>query len=106
MANLLAILPDLEKRYDVKIVAVTSPQLFEDLRKTDPEKADAIFPDGERQYVTTLHNGWPGFLYPFLLPADYKERTIGMDRFSRSGKPGEIYKNAGFDPEGLKQRLL
>jgi transketolase len=106
MANLLAILPDLEKHYDVKIVAVTSPQLFEELRKADPEKADAIFPDGERQYVTTLHNGWPGFLYPFLLPADYQERTIGMDRFSRSGKPGEIYKNAGFDPEGLKRRLL
>lgn len=106
MANLLAILPDVEKRYDVKIVAVTSPQLFEELRKTDQEKADAIFPDGERQYVTTLHNGWPGFLYPFLLPADYTGRVIGMDGFSRSGKPDEIYRDAEFDAEGLKKRLL
>lgn len=106
MANLLEILPDLERRYDAKIVAVTSPQLFEELRKTDPEKADAILSDGERHLVTTLHNGWPGFLYPFLLPGDYTDRVIGMDRFSRSGKPGEIYHNAGFDPDGLRKRLL
>jgi transketolase len=106
MANLLELLPELEKKYDVKIVAVTSPQLFEELRRADPEKADAIFPDGERQYVTTLHNGWPGFLYPFLLPADYADRVIGMDRFSRSGKPDEIYRHAGFDVEGLRNRLI
>ena len=56
--------------------------------------------------MTTLHNGWAGFLYPFLLPADYSGRDIGMDRFSRSGKPDEIYRNAGFDPEGLRKRLL
>jgi hypothetical protein len=29
-----------------------------------------------------------------------------MDDFSRSGKPNEIYKDAGFDPEGLKKRIL
>jgi transketolase len=106
MANLLEVLPEIEKRWDVKIVAVTSPQLFEELRRDDPEKADAILCDGERQYVITLHNGWPGFLYPFLLPADYEERAIGMDRFSRSGTPDEIYRNAGFDAAGLRKRLL
>jgi transketolase len=106
MANLLSILPELERRYDVKIIAVTSPELFEELRRTDPEKADGIFPDGERQYVVTLHNGWPGWLFPFLLPADYCERTIAMDRFSRSGKPDEIYRAAGFDAAGLRKRLL
>ena len=106
MANLLEILPELEKKHDIKIVAVTSPQLYEELRRTDPEKADAILSDGERQYVTTLHNGWAGFLYPFLLPADHAGRVIAMDRFSRSGKPDEIYRNAGFDAEGLRKRLL
>jgi transketolase len=106
MANLLEILPDLEKRWDVKIVAVTSPQLFEELRRDNPEKADAILSDGERQYVTTLHNGWPGFLYPFLLPADYDDRVIGMNRFSRSGKPDEIYRDAELDAAGLRKRLL
>jgi transketolase len=106
MANLLEIVPELERRFDVKIVAVTSPELFEELRREDPEKADAVLSDGERQYVVTLHNGWPGFLYPFLLPADYVERTVAMDRFSRSGKPDEIYRAAGFDAAGLRKRLL
>jgi transketolase len=106
MANLLEILPDLEARWDVKIVAVTSPQLYEELRRDDPEKADAILSDGERQYVTTLHNGWSGFLYPFLLPPDYDGRVIGMSRFSRSGKPDEIYRDAELDAAGLRKRLL
>jgi transketolase len=106
MANVLAILPEIEEASDVKLVAVTSPQLFEELRRRDRAKADAIFSDEDRQRVVALHNGWTGFLYPFLLPADYTERVHGMDRFSRSGKPGEIYKAAGFDPAGLKARLL
>ena len=38
MANLLEILPELEERHDVKIVAVTSPQLFEELRQSDPNE--------------------------------------------------------------------
>src|SRR5262249_28837200 len=65
MANTLQILPEIESHFDVKIVAVTSPQLYEELRRDHPEKADAILSPEERQYVTTLHNGWPGFLYPF-----------------------------------------
>src|SRR5581483_2367571 len=39
MANLLTILPELEERSDIKIVAVTSPQLYEELRQTNPRKA-------------------------------------------------------------------
>ena len=35
--------------------------------------------------MVTLHNGWRGFLYPFLLPADHARRTFGMDDFSRPG---------------------
>jgi len=106
MANLLQVLPAIEERADVKIVAVTSPQLYEELRQTNPGKAAEILPDRERQYVMTLHNGWRGFLYPFLLPADHSIRTCGMDDFSRSGKPGEIYKDARFDPAGLQERIL
>jgi transketolase len=106
MANVLQILPDLEERVDVKIVAVTSPQLFEELRHRDPAKARAIFSEEDRHIAITLHNGWRGFLYPFLLPADHTERSFGMDEFSRSGKPGEIYKDARFDPAGLKARIL
>jgi transketolase len=105
MANLLEILPELEERHDVKIIAVTSPQLFEELRKTDPKKADAILSADERPHVVALHNGWRGFLYPFLLPADHAERSFGMDGFLRSGSPKEIYQAAGFDPNGLREKF-
>ena len=106
MANTLEILPEIEERFDVKIVAVTSPQLYEELRRDNPAKAQEILADDERQYVVTLHNGWPGFLYPFLLPADFQSRVFGMDRFSRSGKPGEIYRAAEFDGAGLRKKIL
>ena len=106
MANLLKVLPEIEERYDVKIVAVTSPELFEELRRTDPAKAQSIFSDEDRQYVVAMHNGWPGFVYPFVLPGDYTSRVFGMDRFLRSGKPDEIYRNAGFDPAGIRQKIL
>jgi len=106
MANVLAILPELEEVSDVKLVAVTSPQLFEELRQRDRAKAESIFSDEDRGRVTALHNGWRGFLYPFLLPADYTDRVFGMDHFLRSGKPDEIYRAAGFDAAGLRAKLL
>jgi transketolase len=106
LLNLLKILPEIEEKHDVKIVAVTSPQLYEELRRTDPAKAQSIFSDEDRQYVVALHNGWPGFLYPFVLPPDYTDRIFGMDHFLRSGNPGEIYVHAGFDPDGLRKKIL
>jgi transketolase len=106
MVNVLQVLPEIQERADVKIVAVTSPELYEELRRKDPQKANAILSDEERQYVVALHNGWRGFLYPFLLPADYPDRVFGMDHFSRSGKPDEIYRHAGFDAAGLRQKIL
>jgi transketolase len=106
MANTLEILPDIEATHDVKILAVTSPQLFEELRRDHPAKAAAIFPDEERQFVVALHNGWRGFLYPFLLPGDHTQRTFGMDDFSRSGSPKEIYHHAAFDPAGIREKIL
>ena len=42
MANLLEVLPEIEETADVKIVAVTSPQLYEELRARDPKKANEI----------------------------------------------------------------
>jgi len=95
----------LEKEYDVKIVAVTSPELFEELRQTNPQKASSILSDEDRQRVITLHNGWPGFLNPFILPKDYEKRVIGIKEFLKSGPPAEVYKVAEFDPEGLKEKI-
>ena len=80
-----------------------SPQLYEELCQQNPAKAHEILSDGERRYVVTLHNGWRGFLHPFLLPADYAQRVFGIDEFSRSGRPSEIYADAGFDPAGLRR---
>jgi transketolase len=106
LANVLEILPEIEERADVKIVAVTSPQLYEELRHHNPKKAHEILSDEERRYVVTLHNGWRGFLHPFLLAADYEQRVFGIDEFSRSGRPSEIYADAGFDPAGLRRKLV
>lgn len=106
LANVLEILPDIEVNNDVKILAVTSPELFEELRQTNPEKANAIFPDEDRQRVITLHNGWPGFLNAFALPKDYEKKIIGINKFLKSGKPSEVYQFAKFDPQGLKEKIL
>lgn len=106
MANLLETLPELEKSVDAKIVAVTSPELFEDLRERDPEKAEAIFSDEERDRTVALHNGWPGFLYPFLLPPGYRKRSVGVADFFKSGPPEEVYRLAGLDPESIKEKIL
>jgi len=106
MVNVLAILPELEKNYDIKILAVTSPELFEELHAADPKKAETIFSDEERAYTIALHNGWPGFLYPFLLPAEYPARAIGVNKFLKSGPPQEVYEVAGLDPQGIKNKIL
>jgi len=108
MVNVLEVLPELEKNegLDVKIVAVTSPELYEELRERDPKKADAILSDEERKYAVTLHNGWPGFLYPFLLPSDYPKRALGIREFLKSGPPAEVYQVAGFDPKGIKEKIM
>ena len=108
MVNVLEILPELEEKegFDVKIVAVTSPELYEELRERDPQKAQSILSDEERQYVTTLHNGWPGFLNPFILPADYPKKVLGIREFQKSGPPVEVYQVAGFDPKSIKEKIL
>jgi transketolase len=106
MANVLQILPELMETLDVKIVAVTSPELYVELREKNPEKAKEILSDEERQYVITLHNGWSGFLDPFILPADYPKRTIEIDKFLKSGPPAEVYEMAKFDVRGIKEQIL
>ena len=106
LANVLEILPELEQNLDIKIVAVTSPELFEELRQTNPEKAKSIFSDEDRQKVITLHNGWPGFLNAFVMPKDYEKKIIGINKFLKSGPPAEVYQVAGFDPQGLKNKIL
>ena len=79
MANVLEILPEIEENADVKIVAVTSPQLYEELRRTDPAK-------GRRDSIrrrTAVRGGASQRLarLPVSVPApgDYSRRVFGMD---------------------------
>jgi len=106
MANLLKALPKIEECYDVKIVAVTSPELFDELRKRDWKSAEAVLSDNERKIIVALHNGWPGFMYPVILTDEQKKRVHGIDRFLASGRPDEIYLQAGFDPDGIADKIL
>ena len=107
LQNTLQILPELEKQnFDIKIIAVTSPELFEDLQKTNSAKAQSILPDNEREFVVTLHNGWPGFLYPFMLPQNYTDRAIGINKYLKSGNVEEVYDLASLSPEGIKEKIL
>jgi transketolase len=105
MANVLAALPEFEGDLDFKVVAVTSPELFEELRRDDPARAERVFSSEDRAQALAFHSGWKGFLYPFLLPPDYEQRAFGMDRFLRSGRPGELYAWAGFDPAGIREKI-
>ncbi|MBI5222621.1 MAG: hypothetical protein HY980_03965 [Candidatus Magasanikbacteria bacterium] len=107
LANTMEAVPELEaKGLEVKVVAVTSPELFEDLRKNNPKKAEAIFSDEDRERTIAIHNGWKGFLYPFLLPKDYVSRTIAIDRFLKSGSPKEVYELAELTPSNIKEKIL
>ena len=107
MGNLLPILPRLEKAgYDAKILAVTSPELFEELRRREPKKAAEIFPDEEREITVGLHNGWPGFLRTFILPPHQESRLLGVEQFLSSGSADEVYRQAGLDSDGLLKKIL
>lgn len=106
MANVLAILKDLEENFDVKIVAVVSPELFEELLENDPQKAQEILSDEDRKNLITLHNGWSGFMHRFLLPSAYPARTIEIDKFLKAGPPKEVYEMAKFDTVGIKEQIL
>ncbi|MFA6547491.1 MAG: thiamine pyrophosphate-dependent enzyme [Candidatus Magasanikbacteria bacterium] len=106
LVNTLEILPELEQQYDVKIIAVTSPQLFEEYRKNNPQKAQEVLADSERSLVTTIHNGWTGFLNSFLLPTDYEKRSIGIDTYLKSGNVQEVYELAGLAPQDIKEKIL
>lgn len=107
LQNTLEILSELEaKGMDIKIIAVTSPELFEELRKTNPVKAKSILSDEERKLVVTLHNGWSGFMYPFMLSADYDKKSMGISHYLKSGNVEEVYNLAEMSSADIKEKIL
>lgn len=106
LENVVAALPELEKEINVKIVAVTSPELFVELKKNNPKEAEKILSEEEKAATTTLHNGWEGFLNDFILPEETKKRAIGVNTYLRSGTAEEVYEYAGLDTESLIKKIL
>jgi transketolase len=56
--------------------------------------------------VVTLHNGWSGFLSSFMAQKDYQKKTIGINRYLKSGTTAEVYQFAEFDAQNLKKKIL
>jgi len=106
LENIVSALPELEKTYNLKIVTVTSPELFAELEKTNPTKAAGIISDAEKKFTTTIHNGWKGFLNDFVLTVEEKNKAVGVDTYLKSGTAKEVYEYAGLDTDALIKRIL
>ncbi len=91
--------------YAVKIVAVTSPELFGELLQNNPDKADKILSSQEKEIAITINNGYSEFLSEFLEGKNLKERMIGVDEYLKSGTLEEVYDYAGLSPEKLYQKI-
>ncbi len=106
LENVVAALPELEKQLNVKIVAVTSPELFVQLKENNPAEASKILSEEEKAITTTLHNGWEGFLNDFILTDDTKKHVLGVNTYLRSGTAEEVYEFAGLDTKELVKKIL
>ncbi|MCX6782258.1 MAG: thiamine pyrophosphate-dependent enzyme [Candidatus Magasanikbacteria bacterium] len=105
--NVLNALPQITKQgIDVKVVAVTSPQLFSDLVKVNPKKAEKIISESDKKDIVTVHNGWKGFLDPIFLTHDSVERRIGVDKYLKSGSASEVIALAGLDMNSLAKKII
>ncbi|OIO20115.1 MAG: hypothetical protein AUJ23_00970 [Candidatus Magasanikbacteria bacterium CG1_02_32_51] len=115
--NLLQILPDLEKeKIDIKVVVVTSPELFAEFKKKNKKKADSIFSKEDRKVGVTLHAGWKGFLRDFVDNDFYsakggsasggEERSIGLETYLASGSVDEVYEMAKLTSLDIKKKIL
>ncbi len=91
--------------YAVKLVAVTSPELFADLLQNNPEKAASILSEEERNIAITVNNGYPEFLSEFLSGENLPQRMIGIKNYLKSGTLEEVYEYAGLSPVGLYTKI-
>lgn len=91
--------------YSIKIVAVTSPELFKELSQNNPEKSAGILSAQEREIAITINNGYPEFLSDFIDGFDLNKRVLGTNGYLKSGTAEEIYDYAGLSPEKLYQKI-
>ncbi|MDO9509909.1 MAG: 1-deoxy-D-xylulose-5-phosphate synthase N-terminal domain-containing protein [Candidatus Magasanikbacteria bacterium] len=109
MRNIMSIeeiVPKLKKDgYAVKIVAVTSPELFIETEQKNPEIAEKIISSEEKDLVITINNGYSEFLSDFAAGENLHERMIGIDNYLKSGTPEEVYDYAELSPNKLYKRI-
>jgi transketolase len=97
---------ELEPIFDIKIVVVTAPKLFNELYKTNREQARQIIADEEKNSLVTLHNGSMNFLDDALLTESAKKRRIGANTYLKSGRADEVIRFAGLDVESIAERII
>ena len=104
--NVEEIIPKLEKDgFAVKIIAVSSPELFVELEKNYPETAEKIISSEEKDIAITINNGYSEFLADFISGQDLHGRMIGVNEYLKSGTPEEIYDYAGLSSEKLYKKI-
>lgn len=91
--------------YSIKIVAVTSPELFKELSQNNPEKSAGILSAQEREIAITINNGYPEFLSDFIDGFDLNKRMLGTSGYLKSGTAEEVYDYAGLSSEKLYQKI-
>jgi transketolase len=107
LENTEKIISELEARdLSVKIVAVTSAQLFAKYKITNPDEAKIIFSDEDARIAVTVHAGSKMYLHDFLSGENIERRSIALDSYYPSGRVGEVYEVAGMDVGGLLQKVV
>ena len=91
------------KKYNIKIIAVTSPELFLELNKKEQK---AILSDDEREQLITIHSGWKGFLRPLMYGKNIENRIISIDNYLESGKADDVYKLAKMTSTDIKDKII
>jgi transketolase len=88
--------------HNVKIVAVTSPQLYEELRRSDPAKAAAILSDEERQSVVPCTTDGRDFCTHLLCRGITRAASLAWTAFpdpgsrtKSTGTPASIARDSG-----------
>ena len=88
--------------HNVKIVAVTSPQLYEELRRSAPAKAAAILSDEERQSVVPCTTDGRDFCTHLLCRGITRAASLAWTAFpdpgsrtKSTGTPASIARDSG-----------
>ncbi|HOX60764.1 MAG TPA: thiamine pyrophosphate-dependent enzyme [Candidatus Magasanikbacteria bacterium] len=107
LENTEKIIGELEARdLNMKIVAVTSAQLFAKYKNTNPEKAQRVFSEEDARIAVTVHAGSRMYLRDFLSGENIESRSIALDSYYPSGRVEEVYEEAGMDSLQLLDKIL